>query len=222
MINQRIQTKRGGLKPWTNEEIRAGFELFYKEHSRYPTAQEIDAYPYLPSIRTIQRAHGGVVNLRKSFHLESQSDLRTGAHSSNRAKIINERNNANEDMVHSFLIDIFHKELVHREFLFKEDKRVRADFFVYDAQGGFCVDLFYPNSIHNLLGCLNNKQKVYTENLIYPVIFLQLNKDIDQKTLDAIVERKDRKLLEGQLLMDWDTFVKFCQERRPLSIQNEL
>jgi hypothetical protein len=68
--------KAGSQEPWEIEELRAGLENFNTEHGRYPTAPEIDTYPYLPSARTIERRFGGVIGLRKTLGLDTQSDLR--------------------------------------------------------------------------------------------------------------------------------------------------
>lgn len=210
--------KSGKQHPWTLEELRVGLANFHAKHYRYPTANEVDAYPYLPSSRSIERRFGGLVNLRKQIGLVGQSDFRAGSHSTKRAQKINERAHKTEAVVHSFLIERFGKEFVHREYFFTDDKRTRADFFVYDSTDGFCVDVFYPNNRRNLTGCLNSKLGKYHTNHMrqYPVIFLQMNEELDQSLLNQIVANKKNPLLSGESLMSWETFKKFCLAREPL------
>lgn len=220
-MNHLRAQKAGNQKPWKKEELKAGLEHFYEQHKHYPTAPEIDTYAYLPSARTIERSFGGIIKLRESLGLDAQYDLRTGAHSRERAYKINKRSNILEREVYEFLIKIFSKEFVHREFFFLDDKRTRADFFVYDKDQGFCIDVFYPSDKRNLVGCLNSKLAKY--NCIYmqeyPIIFLQMNKDISQGILDNIIKNKVNKLSKDQKLMCWETFVDFCQNRKPLFIK---
>ncbi|MBM3261649.1 hypothetical protein FJY93_04515 [Candidatus Kaiserbacteria bacterium] len=217
----RQQRKTGGREiPWTLDELKSGLAHFYKEHGKYPTATEVDAYPYLPSARSIERRFGGLVNLRTQLKLGSNADFRTGEHSSRRAHLINDRAHKTEQVVFDFLTKRFGRQFVHREYFFTDDHRTRADFFVFDDGDGFCVDVFYPNSIRNLTGCLNLKLNKYASEMLtkYPVIFLQMNESIDQATIDGLVGRKERKLTRGQHLMCWDTFQRFCTSRSALKI----
>ena len=217
-----LRTQKNGKQiPWTLEELKAGLEHFYNEHKHYPTATEVDGYSYLPSARSIERRFGGLVALRKNLGLGDNHDFRTGEHSSRRAHTINTRAHSVERDVYDFLVKRFGKAFVHREYFFTDDHRTRADFFVYDETKGFCVDVFYPGSVRNLTGCLNIKLSKYTgtgQFLAYPVIFLQMNQDIDQARLDALVKAKDKPLNLGQYLMSWNTFEAFCKQRNPLQI----
>lgn len=215
--------KSGSQKPWKIEELKAGLENFYTKNGRYPTAPEVDAHPYLPSARTIERRFGGLVDLRKVLNLDTQTDFREGLHSSERAHKINTRAHQNEQEVYEFLKEKFGRKFVHREYFFLDDKRTRADFFVYDKMGEFCVDVFYPSDRRNLIGCLNSKLAKYhgPQMTQYPVIFLQMNGELDQSDLDSLVENKEKKLLVGHLLLSWNSFKEFCNKRAPLDIQKE-
>lgn len=205
---------------WTVEKVKLGLERFYKENRRYPTGPEIDSADYLPSARTIERRFGGVVKLRGDLGLSGQSDFRQGSHSSERAFEINKRSNRVETEVYEFLIKKFGKEFVHREYFFTDDKRTRADFFIYDNQSGFCVDVFYPKDRRNLVGCLNSKLGKYSDSYMgkYPVIFLQMNAEITSDVLVAIVENKEKKLKSSQRLLGWEGFLEFCNKRGKLSV----
>lgn len=216
--------KAGYQKPWTLQELSSGLEYFHKVHKRYPTATEVDGYHYLPSARSIERRFGGLVALRKQLGLGDNHDFRTGDHSSRRAHRINKRAHGNEHAVYEFLTKRFGKEFVHREYFFTDDHRTRADFFVYDSRKGFCVDVFYPGSVRNLTGCLNIKLIKYSDSshvLQYPVIFLQMNPEILQERLDALIKAKKKPFSTGQYLMAWETFKKFCTSRNPLQVLQE-
>lgn len=215
-MSLRVQdTGRG--KAWTLDELKAGFEEFYKEHDRYPLVTEVDTYQYLPSSRSIQRQYGGLVTLRKTLGLSGQNDYRSGVHSSNRAFAINKRANTTENKVYAFLCERFGKEYVHREYFFTDDARTRADFFIYDQDGNFCVDVFYPANKKNLIGCINSKLQKYSAERMkdYPVIFLQMNPDISQSEIDLLIERKHKPLLKNQALLEWEAFERFCLKRTP-------
>lgn len=220
IMTLRIQKKGKPDHPWTVEELAAGLKDFYEKHKRYPTASEVDTYRYLPSARSIERRFGGLVRLRKRLGLGDNPDFRSGVHSSLRAYTINNRAHKVEKGVFQFLECRFGREFVHREYFFIDDHRTRADFFIYDGERGFCVDVFYPSDRRNLVGCLNSKlvkyQSVYMRK--YPVIFLQMNEMIEQDILDLIVKNKKKQLPEGQYLMSWQTFQSFCASRTRLKV----
>jgi hypothetical protein len=213
----RTQVKSGSKKKWTLEELRVGFEKYREDNGRYPTGPEVNTYEYLPSSRSIERTHGGMVALRKTLGLSGQDDFRTGAHSTARAHMIGTRANATEKKVYDYLCERFGKEFVHREYFFTDDARTRADFFVYDNDENFCVDVFYPSDYRNLTNCLNSKQLKYTPERmkLYPVIFLQMNSEITQEELDRLKKNKTNQLLTSQYLMGWKAFEQFCQGRKP-------
>ncbi len=221
MENSLRTQKKGFQKPWKLEELEAGLKNFFLKYNRYPTASEVDAFFYLPSVRSIERSFGGLVALRNELGLDTEYDLRKGKHSSERAQKINKRAHIVEQGVYNYLKTLFRKEFVHREYFFLDDKRTRADFFVYDSKEGFCVDVFYPSDKRNLTGCLNSKMKKYQNSYMnkYMTIFLQMNKNIDQKSLDILVKNKTKKLSIKQNLMSWKTFQKFCNERKPLNLK---
>jgi hypothetical protein len=216
-----LRTQRAGKQiPWKLEELSAGLEKFYEENGRYPTAPEVDVYPYLPSARSIERRFGGMIGLRQTLNLDSQTDFRRGKHSSDRAHLINARAHKTEQKVYEYLIGKFGREFVHREYFFLDDKRTRADFFVYDRQGGFCLDVFYPANRRNVSGCLNSKLNKYNSEQMkkYPVIFLQMNDEISQGILDDLKENKTKNLGREQHLMGWEAFEDFCHSRKALKL----
>lgn len=209
--------------PWTIDEIIKCFQQYNNDNGHYPSSIEIDECEYLPSVRTIERSFGGLQKVRKELQVSDASlDLRKGEHSTNRAKKIWKRAHELEHSVYKILCDRFSKQLVHREFFYTDDHRTRADFFIFDNVGGFCVDIFYAETRRNISGCLNLKQRKYYGTggsvLPYPVIFLQMNEDFNQSILDEIHSNKKLKLHEGYYLMDINTFKSFCLSREPLNI----
>lgn len=219
-LRKQIKSSAGMEKePWTIKQIEAGLRKFFEDNGRYPTAAEIDQYEYLPSVRTLERSFGGLVNVRETLKLSKDYDLRKGSHSSKRAFTINQRNNVLEQEVYTYLLAKFNREFVHREYLFTDDARTKADFFVYDDGKGFCIDVFYPGSVRNLGVCLNIKLQKYknTGSLLgYPVIFLQMNKEITQETIEGLIERRKSKMPDNYYVMSWDKFNEFCSNRSSL------
>jgi len=205
---------------WNIDNIREGLQKFHVQYGHYPTATEIDACAYLPAARTIERRFGGLVALRGDLKLDSQTDLRTGEHSSRRAYKINKRAHKVEGDVFEYLQRRFGVEFVHREYFFTDDRRTRADFFVFDTQKGFCVDVFYASDLRNVTGCLNSKLDKYQSDYMrqYPIIYLQMNSEFEQESLDRLVSNKKRKIPTGQHLMSWKSFEQFCANRKPLRV----
>ena len=201
---------------WTIEKIKKGLEDFYKEHNRYPTCTEIDQSTKLPSSRQIQRRFGGIPNLRIKLELKGQSDFTKGVHSSERAYMINHRAHKVEKEVHTYLIKTFGEPFVHREFFFNDDARTRTDFYVYYKGGNFSIDVFYPNNILNLNGCLNSKLKTYNGLQIeYPIIFLMMNDSISKEQIGKLLANKKNKLKDNQIVMTFDQFKVFCDSKKP-------
>lgn len=214
--------KNGKQKGWTFEDLKKGFEQFYKINKRYPTAQEIDEFEFLPSSRSIQRRFGGLVELRKSLELRGSDDFRTGTYSSRRAKKIAGRARRLEKEIYDYLTSIFGVESVQREYFFTDDKRTRTDFFIYSKNGNFAVDVLYPDNKRNLIGCLNSKMRTYSSEtmLQYPIIFLQMNDNILQDEIQCILDKKKNKLLKYQNLMNLEEFKKLCSKKNSLKLKN--
>ena len=204
---------------WTIDKIKQGFEKFYSEKGRYPTSAEIDEYPDLPSSRQIERRYGGVPQLRKELGLEGPHDFTKGQYSSDRARTIGLRSIKLEHSVNEYLVSIFGKPFVHREYLFTDDRRTRTDFFVYCANGNFCTDVFYPKDKRNLSGCLNSKLGTYGGPYAckYPVVFLMMNENISEEVIQNVLKNKTNKLHGNHSVMTFTQFKKFCAGKRPLA-----
>jgi hypothetical protein len=203
---------------WTIENIREGFKRFYDEHGRYPTSIEIDNYAMLPSSRQIQRVYGGLPALRKQLEIGGPDDYTKGEYSSQRSAMIGNRAHKIENDVYNYLVGLFGKPFVHREYFFTDDRRTRTDFFIYYKDGNFSIDVFFPKDVRCLSGCLNSKLKNYGRGtkIQYPVIFLMMNDEISDGTLELIIARKKNKLSSNQKLMSFNQLKVFCVNKQRL------
>lgn len=134
-------------KIWSLEKIRVGFEEFFKEFGRYPTALEIDKFRLLPSARQIQRRFNGLKSLRKSFKLPI-SDYGSGEARRKIARVVNARGREKEYAFRTILVSHFGEMFVHGQKPFNNYKS-RVDFFVYAKNYRFGVDVFFPSSKRN-------------------------------------------------------------------------
>lgn len=211
----------GGRKEaWTPELIRRGFELFYAEHGRYPTAHEIDAYEGLPSSRQLQRKYGGLPALRESLGLKGPTDFTKGEYRSKTALQINERGFKVERKVYDALVSRFGREFVHREYFFNDDKRTRTDFYVYADASNFMVDVFFPKDRFNLIGCLNSKLKTYkavNHFIKEKTIFLMMNEAITEQEITEILSRRKSPLAPNQSILTYRQFESFFRAIQPRS-----
>ncbi len=123
--------------------IRDGFDRFNREHGYYPSAEEIDNCPYLPSSRQIQRKLGGLRKLREVLGL-SDFDYRTG----NRRQVVIGKflklSIDAEKETREFLDKRYGEICVHEEKKYGEGRN-RVDFFVY-AKDNFAVEVFNTHS----------------------------------------------------------------------------
>jgi len=208
---------------WTVKKIKDGFEKFYEAHKRYPTSVEVDEYPYLPSSRQIQRRFGGLPQLRRQLALGGPEDFTKGEYSSERARTINRRAHILEKEVYAYLVVVFGKPFVHREYFFTDDARTRTDFFIYHENGNFSVDVFYPKDRRNLILCLNSKLRTYRKIplLQYPVIFLMMNSDLGEEDIRDILAHKKNPLSSYQNVMTFSQVKDFCKNKIPLEIKSK-
>jgi len=201
-------------------KFEESFARFFKENGHYPTSTEMDSCEYLPSTRLLQRNYGGICNFRKALGLEildyTKGDIRkkTASDVGKRALII-------EKEICDFLVEKFGEKKVHREYQPFDDRRCRADFKIFAKNKQFIIDVFFPKHKDSLLGCLNSKMKKYNASFgksifPYPVIFLQMNKDLSSDFVKKIVENKKNKLYKNQSVMCIDEFKSYCHSQLPL------
>jgi len=160
ILNVRL-AKNGSQFPWTEEEILAGLSHFYKKHKRYPTAVEIDDYPYLPSARSIQRSYGGLVALRKKLLPNEVSDYTTGEYRKNIARKADARAKAYEEEFYYYLTKYFKEVSIHEHKVIRPGN-VNSDFYIYlNDNIGIVIDLFYAQDLRTLLKIVNIMLKRY-------------------------------------------------------------
>ncbi len=196
---------------WTMEKIKTGLGLFYSEHGRYPTATEVDSCTYLPSSRQIQRNFGGMVFLRQQLGLRHE-DFTKGRHGSERARKIYKRSRVIKKEAYDFLIEEFGEQAVHRDHLFTDDSRTKADFFVARQTNPFLLKVFYPKDRRSLIGCLNSRIVPPISKAVIPLIFLMMNKELPEEVVAGVLSNKKQKMPLGQLVLTFKQFRAFCQE----------
>ena len=208
---------------WTIDKIKLGFESFFAANGRYPTSAEIDNYPKLPSSRQIQRRYGGLPALRKELKLKGPENFTKGEYSSKRAFLINRRFYKLENDVYKFLADRYTEPFVQREYFFTDDRRNRADFYIYCENGNFCVDIFYPKDRRSLATCLNSKLRTFKQDQSakFPVIFVMMNENISAEVIEDVLGNKKIKLKSNQMVLTYEEFKKFCLSKKPRKIDHK-
>lgn len=192
--SQLRQNKPGGQDRWSDAELLAGLEHFHELHGMYPSAHEIDAFPYLPSARSIQRAYGGLQSLRARLLPGEIQNHTKGEYRSKVAQRTYANGKNYEGQYYDYLCEHFQEIAVHEHKVLRPGD-VSCDFFVYQsANTGFAIDIFYSDSIINLVNIVNIKLKRY--QLVEPVTFLVVvgNNSITQQMIDAKVANRQNPL----------------------------
>ena len=198
-------------------KLKEGFDRFFRENGHYPTAIEIDNCDYLPNTRKMQRVYGGIVNVREELELDiidyTKGDIRRETAINIQKKALEE-----EKKIWNFLVEKFGETNVHREYQPFDDRRCRADFKIFSKGKQFIVDVFNPKDKASLSGCLNLKMRKYDASFgddifPFPVIFLQMNKNLSSELVKKLVENKKNKLHKNQSVMCIDEFKDFCNNQ---------
>ncbi len=206
------KSKQGSQKPWSEDDLRKGFQKYFKLYNHYPTSHEIDTFEFLPSSKSIQRKFGGLIQLRKKLGLEA--DYRKGKHSTNRALLINKRASKLKKEVLEYLLSIFSSESLNQNYPFTDDRRTRTDFYIYSKKANFSIDIFYPKDRKNFIGCLNSKMKTYKNTTInHLIIFLQMNDIISKEEIALLLLNKKNKLHKNQIVLTYGELKDFCKTR---------
>ena len=188
---------------WTIEKIKEGFDKFFKENNRMPTAEEIDGLDYLPSSRQIQRRFGGLVKLREELGYKD-TDFSKGENRSNIAFKIGKRGLEKELEMEYHLTKHFGEVFVHIQ---KRIDNIYFDFWVYSPDEIFGVDIFYPDSKQSLSKIVNYKGKLYDEvkNNVY---FVVANTEYAQELLDELLSNKKFPIKDNLKLYSWNSFLE--------------
>lgn len=177
---------------WSLENIKDGLEYFKELNGRYPTSREVDNFDYLPSARTIQRSHGGMVQIRKKLNLSGPHQFSKGETRSLKAREADKRAQGYEKEFFYFLSSKLPEINIHEHKIIRPGD-VACDFFIYTTQTeGMILDLFYAADIINAAKIINIKYKKYL-GVKFPVIFIVVgNENIEQAKLDQMM--KNRKI----------------------------
>lgn len=184
------RNKNGYQSPWTSEQLSAGLEYFKELHGRYPTAHDVDAFDYLPSSRSIQRSYGGLVSLRKILLPNEVTDFTRGAHRSSAAREAIKNSQKFELGFYNVLTKNFAEIAIHEHKVIRPGG-VNCDFYIYlKKDSGVVIDIFYAESLKNLVAIVNIKLKRYV--LVKQPTYLVIvgNTQIEQSDIDEKVRNR--------------------------------
>jgi hypothetical protein len=196
---------------WTVEKVSEGFKLFFNEYGKYPTANEIDDYEFLPTSRQIQRSFGGLISLRKIIGLPIE-DYASGSERSKVAQYLNRRGRSCEYTVLDLLQRNFKEHFIHIErpvnVNFNMNSKDRFDFYVYANPVNFAIDVFATRDIRCFIKVMNIKEKKYKNvatrgDCLYFVYFSSY--DLKSK-INGWLSRKRASLPDNWKILNFDQF----------------
>lgn len=177
------------------EEIKSLMERFRNENGRYPGSMDFDLTEYLPSARQVQRKFGGIVSLKTKMEIPIEEiDFRKGFYRSNKARYSMDKSDFDEEKIYISLVKKFGIRNVHRESPYLSSGKIRSDFIVYHHPTidlKFAIDIFYPETVVSLVGCINHKlRKIDFSLLDYDVYLVNLNGSLDSATDTKMKNKK--------------------------------
>ena len=185
---------------------------FHLEHGRWPEYKDFHSGNGLPRTRTLERSYGGLVSLRKQLGIHA--DMRTGEARSLSVMNFNERGRIAEDGVYQMLLGHFQEPFIHSQYPISNKTKHRADWCIFYGSGKkVIIDAFWPVDMRSFVGCLNSKirkHKHYDEKSV-PVIFLHMNKEMNDHDVNDFVDRKKIKLASNQSVMSICEFEEFIK-----------
>ncbi len=187
---------------WTVEKIKEGFDQFFKENNRLPTAPEIDKLEYLPLSRQIQRKFGGLEKLRTVLGYED-THFGKGSYRSDISNRVGSRGRDVELSLEKILREKFQEVFVHTERIF-DDSKTRVDFYIYCPSGNFGIDVFYTETMRDLQKNINikiDKYQTFPDELFLVVA----NSNFTQKELDQYMLSKTKALPKNTKIINLET-----------------
>jgi hypothetical protein len=159
------------MKPYFKEldadKVRKVFEEYKSKHNEYPTTNAIkklcaskENRGVIPSIKWIQRK-GGIIPFYQLLGLH-YTDARTGARRGAIATSANKKSQSLDVKLSKQFIEKFGESNVHWQSPYNSRgiSLHRSDFKIYRKDGSyFFVDLFFPQDMDSLQGCVNSKIK---------------------------------------------------------------
>ncbi len=192
------------------EKLRDGFEVFRSVHGRLPTAHEIDALPYLPSSRFIQKKFGGLEDARKSLGYIN-THFGKGSYRTDIALRVNKRGRTAELSLQEILQKKFGKPFVHIETMFGLLKN-RLDFYVFCPNGNFGIDVFHTDSWRSLQSNVNIKMNKYGE-FSEDLYLVSAGSTCTQEQLDAFSLSKSKPLPANIKLLTLESLYHLLEQK---------
>lgn len=189
-VNYLRINKLGSQSKWSKEELLAGLYHFYELFGYFPRAYDIDSFKYLPSSRSIQRSYGGLVKLRSELLPNEITNYAKGEYRSKIAKRSSTSGKIYEKKFYDYLVKEFKEISIHEHKIIRPGE-VSCDFFVYlNDSCGVVIDVFYAESLKNLVNIVNIKLKRY--KLVLPETYLIVvgNNKISQAEIDVKTENR--------------------------------
>lgn len=208
------------MKRYTKNEVIDGLIRLKEELGHEPNAFEIDACSYLPVSRQFQRRFGGLQAIRKEIGFDSTNHT-SGAKRKETAHVAQQRASKYESQLINKMFLKHHDSdkfttTVTRHFAYQQwlpDEghyiNIASDVAITDRvkKHVTLIDFFYPQDMHSFDGCVNSKIRklekhpVSLYNVTYEVLFVCVNPEISQGTIDA-------KNIEKFSVLSLDTFEK--------------
>lgn len=188
------KNKAGNQSQWTDTELLSGLKYFYEQYGHFPTAGEVDTFPYLPSARSIQRTHGGLVGLRKRLLPNEHHDFTRGSYRSDKAREGDKRARAYEEEFHTLLTAHFEEISIHEHRIIRPGN-VASDFFIYlNEKNGIVIDLFYAQDLKTLGKIVTIKLKRYA-TLPYETYFILVgNPSLSNQSIQNLMANRTNPL----------------------------
>jgi hypothetical protein len=145
---------------WNEKNIKQASDRYIAENGKLPSAQDFDETPYLPSARHMQRAHGGVVALRRTLGY-GEADFTKGDLRKKIATDANKRGVTAEDYFEPLLMERFGEPYVHTQKRYYKGTKNRYDFLVYAAGQTLGIDIFTTDRTSYIGKNIRHKIKRY-------------------------------------------------------------
>lgn len=198
----------GFKRRWTLENIKGGFDLFFQQHGRFPSVQEIDKLENLPSCRQIQRVFGGLPKLRELLG-HKEIFLSKGKHRSKIGFDSNQRSRISEARLRDILYEKFHDPFVHLEKPIDTERKLRTDFYVFNPIENFSVDIFTTETSHDLASNVYSKVQKYSHlNLKEKMYLVLFSEKLTEENVALLIKRKKNKFPENIELITLNNFIK--------------
>ena len=207
---------------WDKEKIKNGIDRYFSENDRMPTARDFDEASYLPSARQMQRAHGGLVALRKELGYK-EIDYTKGKLRATIASNANRRGLGAEDYFEPLLIDKFGEPYVHVQKRYYKGSKCRYDFVVYAKDMVFGVDIFTTDRVNYIEKNIRHKIHRYKnapkDLLIY---FVLVGKDYTTEHIKSSMSSiSELKKYPNMIPIHEYDFINLISKYKPLLIPND-